>query len=303
MSLVLKKSGTTTQLWFMNYSPLGFNDDCETVTMAVIKNCKFDGPASTARHANILERILGINDAAIDKSEDGPFAIYSCEVNLTSCLITYYMLKYQTSLETWMAESSKETIALEAGNLSLQLSSAMLKLHNANLIHLDLNPFNVLMNISPTLSIVIADFDTALNISPKESQPDFAQGTVFQKIYHGSPPYSAPEHLSQIVCKASDVWSFGCIVMRLCMGGEDHWPSDITMWSVYKRVYVSRESPYSATNVTKLRQAETFENGLNHTLLDLLRDGVFKYEHQLRVTFGDIVRQLTETRTCRAAWE
>lgn len=91
----------------------------------------------------------------------------------------------------------------------LQISQGLLFLHEHDIIHCDLSPSNILMDVSGQM--VISDFGCAHSIRENETE---IQGEV------GTRYYKAPEHLfgSKLYRFSTDVWSFGAIFVELLLG-------------------------------------------------------------------------------------
>jgi serine/threonine protein kinase len=287
---VLRRSGVHAQLWFAR-NESGLSDSSnestedECVNKAVMKKCYYPSMEVAQEHAEILESIVSINVSCIKQFEIPPFCI--TDIICTSKDIIYFMPRYDCTLEEWMCENSMEHTSTDPYGTLQQITDGMEKLHALSLIHLDLKPDNILMNLGPTPRVFIADFETCTRIITQKTGGDNELYTT-QKTYHGSPAYSAPEHLLQNVCKASDVWSFGCIALRLCTGLAQLWPTDMGILQVFHTVCRFCKTPYDELTPDVLRKAEEFNNGSNVELLRLLRDHILRHSVHERMTFADI---------------
>ncbi|SDF58769.1 serine/threonine protein kinase [Duganella sp. OV458] len=103
----------------------------------------------------------------------------------------------------------------EALDIIGQIAEAMHEAHQAQLIHGDLKPSNVMLE--PSCRVRILDFGLARSIDPlaTESAPlDNAQGTI---------AYMAPERLlGQSSSPASDVYALGVVLYELIAGHRPH---------------------------------------------------------------------------------
>jgi hypothetical protein len=94
--------------------------------------------------------------------------------------------------------------------IALQLAAALARLHSMGIVHGDLSPENVLMNVGDGL--VLIDFEGASSVFP-EMPARAASGR------RATPGYAAPEALldAPLDCRA-DLYSWACIVRELILG-------------------------------------------------------------------------------------
>lgn len=90
-----------------------------------------------------------------------------------------------------------------------QIATGLKAAHECDIVHTDLKPDNILLNLSPSLHLVIGDWGCA------------EKGTrIFFDFQVGAVHYRAPElhrpygHFTKEV----DIWSFGCIMYELLIG-------------------------------------------------------------------------------------
>jgi len=100
----------------------------------------------------------------------------------------------------------------DAAHLMRRMMKGVRSLHKAGIIHRDLKPENLVFETQYDDSRVkITDFGLATVMG----RPD-----IFRKIVVGSPGYIAPEIIiSKEYTPACDIWSMGCILFILLVGG------------------------------------------------------------------------------------
>ncbi|KAG2454131.1 hypothetical protein HYH02_001167 [Chlamydomonas schloesseri] len=128
--------------------------------------------------------------------------------------------------------------ALCALTLALDVACGMRHIHSRNIIHGDLSAGNILLSSAtarchggdpadadvrsplaelwmPPLVAKVADFGLSVHMGEHQ--------THASNRYQGTPAYTAPEVLSRgRLSAASDVWSFGCILLELTHGERIH---------------------------------------------------------------------------------
>ena len=87
-----------------------------------------------------------------------------------------------------------------------QILSALAFAHQKSVIHRDIRPSNVLINLDD--DVKIADFGTSTLLQEKQ----FATTKI------GSPPYMAPEQFEGKAVFASDIYSAGCLFYEMVTG-------------------------------------------------------------------------------------
>ncbi|WP_221347860.1 serine/threonine-protein kinase [Streptomyces beigongshangae] len=99
--------------------------------------------------------------------------------------------------------------AVEAARMGIDLLSALSKAHGAGVLHRDLKPGNVLLNLEGR--VVLTDFGTA--------QVAGATTLTERGSFVGSPEYTAPERMSGLrTGPESDLWSLGALLCTAVSG-------------------------------------------------------------------------------------
>jgi eukaryotic-like serine/threonine-protein kinase len=103
----------------------------------------------------------------------------------------------------------------EAGAILHQIGSALVAAHNAEIIHRDIKPTNVMLDgKGPGLQACLTDFGLARSLSLDPTQPTIIAGT---------PGYLAPELFQgQPPSRASDIYALGVVAYEMLAG---HLPS------------------------------------------------------------------------------
>jgi serine/threonine protein kinase len=297
--VVLKRSNTNSDLWFLNLSRNSSTcsdnsaDDTEELPVAVVKKCYFKNAELARKHSEILATIVEINTVCNKNFEDSPFCISSFSMQHIDNInvISYCMSRFSHSLSSYVSERSMEDTAKLAPYILLQIAEGMDMLHQASLIHLDLKPDNILIHEGIHIHACIADFDTTMFTNETDGVSHENRNYMVQPIYHGTPAYSAPEHLRQLVCKGSDVWSFGCMVVQLCTGIEELWPNSSVL-SIFYRVAKRNETVYGNLETSVLERAQMFNDGINRQLLELVRKDLLRQDVNARLSFHGIAKKI-----------
>ncbi len=115
-----------------------------------------------------------------------------------------------------------------------QLLSALAFAHQKSVIHRDIRPSNVLINLDD--DVKVADFGTSTLLQEKQ----FATTKI------GSPPYMAPEQFEGKAVFASDVYSAGSLFYEMVSG----FPPVVLAnpMEIYKRVKAGQLTPLSQKN-------------------------------------------------------
>lgn len=91
-----------------------------------------------------------------------------------------------------------------------QITSGMIKIHEAGIIHKDLKPANIMLTDNGAVKIM--DFGISETI-------DNSQTRLSETSRSGTAVYQSPEHLNgKLVGKESDIWSFGVLCYEMLSG-------------------------------------------------------------------------------------
>ena len=114
------------------------------------------------------------------------------------------------SLQEWLERGRKPPTDLVL-RIGREIASGLAAAHRVGLIHRDVKPANLWLE-SPSGRVKILDFGMARS-ERRDTQITHA-GTVM-----GTPAYMAPEQArGEVAGAASDLFSLGCILYRLCTG-------------------------------------------------------------------------------------
>ncbi len=91
-----------------------------------------------------------------------------------------------------------------------QLGSAVAALHDAGVVHRDLSPNNVMLDVGPPIKLKVLDF----GVAKLRGRPRMTYGAV------GTPRYMAPEQVIGRAAPASDVFALGAILWWALTGSE-----------------------------------------------------------------------------------
>lgn len=122
--------------------------------------------------------------------------------------IGYELLEYagRGSLREWMAAGP--LTGVDAGEILTELSAALKKLHECNILHRNLKPENVLVRHRQPLQLALTDFGIA---SWVDATPGFT-------AHRCSMRYDAPEIAAGTAGMAADYWSLGMILLEALTG-------------------------------------------------------------------------------------
>ena len=138
-----------------------------------------------------------------------------------------------TDLEKILDQSSSLQVK-SALNYFKQILSALAFAHQKSVIHRDIRPSNILINLDD--DVKIADFGTSTLLQEKQ----FATTKI------GSPPYMAPEQFEGKAVFASDIYSAGSLFYEMATG----FPPIVLAnpMEIYKRAKVGQFTPLSQKN-------------------------------------------------------
>jgi len=138
-----------------------------------------------------------------------------------------------TDLEKILDQSSSLQVK-SALKYFKQILSALAFAHQKSVIHRDIRPSNILINLDD--DVKIADFGTSTLLEEKQ----FATTKI------GSPPYMAPEQFEGKAVFASDIYSAGSLFYEMATG----FPPIVLAnpMEIYKRAKVGQFTPLSQKN-------------------------------------------------------
>ncbi len=138
-----------------------------------------------------------------------------------------------TDLEKILDQSSSLQVK-SALKYFKQILSALAFAHQKSVIHRDIRPSNILINLDD--DVKIADFGTSTLLQEKQ----FATTKI------GSPPYMAPEQFEGKAVFASDIYSAGSLFYEMATG----FPPIVLAnpMEIYKRAKVGQFTPLSQKN-------------------------------------------------------
>jgi serine/threonine protein kinase/regulation of enolase protein 1 (concanavalin A-like superfamily) len=114
------------------------------------------------------------------------------------------------SLQGWLERGRKPSTDLVL-RIGREIASGLAAAHRVGLIHRDIKPANIWLE-SPSGRVKILDFGMAR--SERDDKQITHAGTVM-----GTPAFMAPEQArGEVAAAASDLFSLGCILYRLCAG-------------------------------------------------------------------------------------
>lgn len=118
------------------------------------------------------------------------------------------------SLQDWAARKNAQGRQEEVLGLFMQVLAGIGKTHDAGVIHRDLKPGNILVDMSSHVPVAkIIDFGIARE---EAAGPDDEE---FEKI-RGTAGYISPDEIRSPheVCRSSDIYSLGCVLYELTAG-------------------------------------------------------------------------------------
>jgi serine/threonine protein kinase len=103
-------------------------------------------------------------------------------------------------------QESRAFTTQQAVSLIIGILSGLEHLHSKNIAHLDVTPFNILIDNERS---IICDFGLAMDVSV---------GRRIALARAGTPPYAAPEGLCGEYSFQSDIWSVGVLFYQMLLG-------------------------------------------------------------------------------------
>jgi len=130
----------------------------------------------------------------------------------------FYLMEYycrnigQLIGESYWADRPSRTVSVDkACHYMIQILEGLCRLHEADIIHRDIKPFNIMLADTGTVKIV--DF----GLSKRRGEKQFLGA---EKLAIGTPFYSAPEQIDspETVDQRADLYSAGVILYRMVTG-------------------------------------------------------------------------------------
>lgn len=263
--------------------PVGFN---------WYKLCKLgDGPCGTVYNALVqsTKKIVAVKEIFINDSFDasGFKTLMEHYVQLRdNHVLKYYGFdrkKERVSIVMDLCGAASLAKALQMGPIedanllktySVQILLGLAYLHSHNIVHKNLKPENVLMDIHGTVKL--CDFGRMIPIAIRNKTVVTGVGQrANRKNLFGSPEFMAPELLiGEKFGPSADIWSFACLVLFMITG---------------KRPFEELESDRSVLyNVTTLNRAPYIPGCLEGPLRVIL-NSCLQRDPSLRPTVQDLL--------------
>ena len=116
-----------------------------------------------------------------------------------------------TTLRKWLEQGRPGADPIE---IAIQITDALASAHERGIAHLDLKPENVMLTAAGQVKVL--DFGVARNIEQVSRDPTPDRGGTSAAA--GTPGYVAPEQVRGEASTASDLWSFGIVLLELLTG-------------------------------------------------------------------------------------
>ena len=116
----------------------------------------------------------------------------------------YELMEYieHGTLREWAHNGMSEA---ELKDILRELADGITALHTENIIHRDIKPDNVLVRSKIPLNLVLMDFGIS----------SVAALSLHQTSINRTAAYASPESLTGVICKPSDWWSLGVIMLEI----------------------------------------------------------------------------------------
>ena len=157
--------------------------------------------------------------------------------------IAYEYVQGSTLRETLRSGKLGDRDAVEA---SAQILDALAHAHRIGIVHRDVKPSNVLVEVAPTISIRLLDFGLA--------QFDEADTLTAIGDVPGTLAYIAPERLrGGDATAASDVWAVGVLLWEALAGEHPFWGVPLPQVAAAIEAARSRSAPRARTCLPRSR--------------------------------------------------
>jgi serine/threonine protein kinase len=152
--------------------------------------------------------------------------------------------------------------------------SGLRYLHDQHIVHRDIKAANILVTDQGVVKV--SDFGVSVTVADDEDGDGDAAGleesenlgspgsrsanAIKRRILCGTPCFIAPELFNGASCsEASDIWSFGCLMVELASGSSPWWnyPNHNGLWQIARRLRagVAPTLPKTPAQAAALRMA------------------------------------------------
>ncbi|KAN0034734.1 hypothetical protein ACTFIV_001266 [Dictyostelium citrinum] len=178
------------------------NYEIDTCIIKKIKNDEYKVGSCIFNEPKVLEKLKKLNN------------IVKCYGWYKDQEFTYFYLEYINgiTLDEYIKNKESSLSDKEISLVCFEILKIIQSIHRVGVIHRDLKPENIMFNYDKNIWMLI-DFGLSFSFTPIEDG---------SKCYTsvGSNGFKPPEIiLRKEACRKSDVWSFGCIVIKM-LGGE-----------------------------------------------------------------------------------
>ncbi|HLW68598.1 MAG TPA: protein kinase, partial [Gemmataceae bacterium] len=207
--------------------------------------------SDVARRPDMKERFLREARAAAQIEHDHIVPIYQVAEDRGVPFIAMPFLKGST-LEDWIQTKQKTKAPITVANvlkLAREMAKGLSAAHERGLIHRDIKPANIWLDSTVGGRVKILDFGLA-RLTNQANPARGGGGDLTQSgMIMGTPAYMAPEQAQgkkDLIDGRTDLFSLGCILYRLCTGGQPFHGDD--MISTLVAVAMENPAPPSEVN-------------------------------------------------------
>ena len=163
-----------------------------------------------ARFAREAKLLASLNHANIS-------AIYGLEDEGDTRFIAMELVEGETLAER-IARSGRIDVD-EALDIARQIAEALEAAHDANIIHRDVKPANVLLTGKGGVKVLDFGIAKSTTVEANAALTEQATSLTVDGTLMGTPPYMAPEQIrGEEADKRADIWAFGCVVYEMLTG-------------------------------------------------------------------------------------